>query len=107
MRGCRPLSDDEVKVIGKSFHGTFKERNKALFIVGIRTGFRISELLSLTVADVCQHGKIVDSLTVERRHMKGGKAGKTSSRTVPLHPEARAALSVWLEVLTTLLKGPL
>jgi integrase len=39
--------------------------------------------------------------------MKGGKAGKTSSRTVALHPEARAALSVWLEVLTKMLKGTL
>ncbi len=37
--------------------------------------------------------------------MKGGKAGKTSSRTVALHPEARAALSVWLETLTKMLKS--
>jgi site-specific recombinase XerD len=35
------------------------------------------------------------------------KAGKTSGRTVKLHPEARAALSVWLETLTKMLKGTL
>jgi integrase len=99
MRGCRPLTDAEVNLIAKSFGGTFAKRNKALFIVGVRTGYRISELLSLTVGDVLHHGKVVDHLTVQRRHMKGGKAGKTSGRTVPLHPEARAALSVWLEVL--------
>ena len=107
MRGCRPLTDAEVSLVGKSFSGTFAQRNKALFVVGHRTGFRISELLSLTVADVQQHGKIVDHLPVQRRHMKGGKAGKTSSRTVALHPEARAALSVWLETLTKMLKGTL
>jgi site-specific recombinase XerD len=75
--------------------------------VGHRTGFRNSELLSLTVGGVLQRGKIVDHLTVQRRHMKGGKAGKTSSRTVALHPEARAVLSVWLETLTKMLKGTL
>jgi integrase len=100
MKGCRPLTDEEVKTISQSFGGTFGKRNKALFVVGHRTGFRISELLSLTVGDVMAHGKILDQISVLRRHMKGGKAGKTSGRTVPLHPEARAALSVWLEFLT-------
>jgi integrase len=102
VKGCRPLSDEEVKVISHSFGGTFGKRNKALFICGVRSGFRISELLSLTVGDVQQHGKIVDHVTVARRHMK-----KTEGRTVPLHPEARAALSVWLEVLAKMLKATL
>jgi integrase len=103
MKGCRPLTDEEVKTICRSFGGTFAARNKALFVVGHRTGFRISELLSLTVGDVQQHGKIVDHVTVQRRHMKK----KTEGRTVALHPEARAALSVWLEVLAKRLKGAL
>jgi integrase len=103
MKGCRPLSHEEVQVIGKSFGGTFAMRNRALFIVGHRTGFRISELLSLRVGDVQQHGKIVDHVTVQRKHMKK----KTEGRTVPFHPEARAALSVWLEVLQKMLKGTL
>ncbi len=106
MKGCRPLTDAEVSLIAKSFGGTFAKRNKALFVVGHRTGFRISELLSLRVGDVLQHGKILDQISVQRRYMKGGKAGKTSGRTVPLHPEARAALSVWLEALTKM-KGTL
>jgi integrase len=101
------LTDAEVSPVAKSFSGTFAKRNKALFVVGHRTGVQISELLPLTVADVLQHGKIVDHLTVQRRHMKGGRAGKTSSRTVALHPEARAALRVWLETLTKMLKGTL
>src|SRR5262245_52106406 len=107
MLGCRPLTEAEVALVAKSFSGTFAKRNKALFVVGHRTGFRISELLSLTVGDALQHGKIVDHLTVQRRHMKGGKAGKTSSRTVVLHPETRAALSLWLDGLTKMLKGAL
>jgi hypothetical protein len=58
------------------------------------------------VADVLQHGMVQDYLTVQRRPMKGGKSGKISGRTVPLHPDARAALSVWLEVLMKM-KGTL
>jgi integrase len=107
MKGCRPLTDAEVHLIAKSFGGTFAKRNKALFVVGHRTEFRISELLSLRMSDVQAHGKILDSISVQRRHMKGGKAGKTSGRTVPLHPEARAALSVWLEVLQKRMGGTL
>jgi integrase len=107
MRGCRPLTDAEVSLVAKSFGGTFAARNRALFIVGHRTGFRISELLSLHVGDVMQHGKILDQIGVQRRHMKGGKAGKTSGRTVKLHPEARAALSVWLEISGKRLKDDL
>jgi site-specific recombinase XerD len=107
MAGCRALTDNEVKVVRKSFSGVYKRRNEALFVLGVRAGFRISELLSLQVKDVLQYGKLVDRVEVSRRHMKGGKAGKASSRSVPLHPEARAALSVWLEVLTVMLKGTL
>ena len=95
MRGCRPLSDAEVKQVAKSFSGTYAKRNKALFILGVRTGFRISELLSLLVGDVLQHGKILDRITVQRRNMKG----KTQGRTIRVHPGAKAALSVWLNQL--------
>jgi integrase len=93
--------------VSRSFSGVFAARNQALFIVGLRTGFRISELLSLTMGEVLAHGKILEHVTVRRKHMKGGKAGKSSGRTVPLHPEARAALSVWLEILGKRLKGDL
>lgn len=41
-----------------------------LFVVGYRTGFRISALLSLLVGDVQQHGKGLDHVTVQPQHMK-------------------------------------
>src|SRR5688572_251446 len=107
MKGSRPLLDAEVAQVAKSFSGVYARRNKALFVVGVRTGFRISELLSLRVGDIQQHGKMLPAITVQRRHVKGGKAGKTSSRTVLLHPEAKAALSVWLEQLQKRSRGEL
>jgi integrase len=45
-------------------------RDRCLFIVGIHTGFRVAELLSLTVGDVWQHNRIPDHVTVQRCHMK-------------------------------------
>jgi integrase len=41
-----------VDLVTKSFGGTYAARDKALFILGVKSGFRISELLSLTVGDV-------------------------------------------------------
>src|SRR5688572_3627310 len=95
MRGCRALSDDEVALVSKSFSGTYAARDKALFVLGVKSGFRISELLSLTVGDVWQHGQFVERVAVQRRHMKG----KTQGRSVILHPEAKGALARWLMTL--------
>jgi integrase len=92
MKGCRALSDQEVILVSKSFGGTYAARDKALFIIGVKSGFRISELLSLTVGDVYQHGGFVTHVSVQRQHMKG----KTQGRRVPLHAEAKAALAPWL-----------
>jgi integrase len=95
MKGCRPLTDEELMVVSQSFGGTYAARDKALFLLGIKSGFRISELLSLTVGDVYQHGHLVERVTVQRRHMKK----RIEGRTVVLHPEAKAALAAWLQTL--------
>lgn len=85
MKGCRPLNDDEVKRV----LGTLDNpRDRALFVLGIRSGFRISELLSLKVRDVYQYSAIVARVQVQRKHMKR----KLESRSVPIHVAARNAL---------------
>lgn len=81
----RDLKDIELTLILGSITSL---RDRALFVVGIKTGYRISELLSLRVEDVA--GK--DSITVHRRNMKG----RRSSRSVPLHPLAKEALQSYL-----------
>jgi integrase len=95
MKGCRPLTDAEVHLVSRSFGGTYAARDRALFILGIKSGFRIAELLSVRVGDVWQHGRVVDQLTVRRAHMKQQREG----RTVPLHPDAKAALATWLLIV--------
>jgi integrase len=90
MKGCRALTADEVARVSQAFRGTYAERDRALFILGIKTGFRISELLSLRVGDVWQHGRFVDYVAVQRRYMKG----KIQGRSVIVHPDTKAALAV-------------
>jgi integrase len=95
MKGCRPLTDPEIALLTHSFGGTYALRDRAWFVVGLKTGFRIAELLSLRVGDVWQHGRVVDQVTVRRAHMKQQREG----RTVPLHPDAKAALAAWVRQL--------
>jgi len=95
MRGCRPLTEPEVDAVLRCCQGRHAARDRALFLLGVRSGFRISELLSLRIRNVVQARRVVERVHVPRRHMKGKREG----RTVLLHPAARAALANWLEEL--------
>ena len=48
MKGTRPLDNKEIRLVSVCFDGTFEARNRGLFMLGVSTGGRISELLSLT-----------------------------------------------------------
>ena len=56
MKGTRPLDNDEIRRVSNCFDGIFEARNRGLFMIGVSTGGRISELLSLRVGDVYQNG---------------------------------------------------
>ena len=92
MSGCRALTDDEISLVESKLDTS---RDKLLFAMGVKTGFRISELLSLKVKDVLQNGKALDKVRVARGKMKGGKPGVgkkkiwASSRTVALHEKVK------------------
>jgi integrase len=92
------MTDEEISEVSRSFWGEHARRDKALFLLGVKSGFRISELLSLRLKDVLQSGRIVDRVSIERRYMKK----KIEGRTVLLHPEAKAALVDWLQELADL-----
>ena len=57
-------------------------------MLGVSTGGRISELLSLTVGDVYQNQKPVTDLLFDRSIVKGGEI----SRAVPVNSDGRAAI---------------
>jgi len=95
MQGCRPLSPQEARALAGSFYGRYALRNRALVVLGIQTGYRISELLSLRVRDVQVDGQVTRSVSVQRRSMKKQLAG----RRVPLQAGTRAALGSWIRAL--------
>jgi integrase len=101
--GSRPIHKDEIKRLRSAFRGQFKWRNMLLFFLGVNTGFRISELLSLTIGDVLEEdGTIKERITVLRRFMKKtghGERNSTVSRNVILNDYARQALKPWLREL--------
>ena len=66
MKGTRPLDNDEIRRVSGCFTGTFATRNRGLFMLGVSTGGRISELLSLTIGDVYQNRKPVSDLLFDK-----------------------------------------
>lgn len=90
----RALTDAEVKLMADSFYGKYEYRDRALFLLGVRTGYRVSELLRLTIGDFIQYGEVVSRISIT--NTKNG-----STRSVPLHPEAQETVAVWIAQLRT------
>ena len=88
MKGTRPLDNTEIRLVSACFDGTYGDRNRGLFMLGVSTGGRISELLSLTVADVYQNRRAVTDLLFDKSIVKGGEI----SRAVPVNTDGRRAI---------------
>jgi integrase len=85
MPGCRPLTDAEVQMV---FGKLPDARLRCLFIMGIRTGLRISQLLDLDVTDVLGQDVI-------QTHRK--PTNKSSvARDIPVHQEVKNAIQGYL-----------
>lgn len=89
MKGTRPLDNDEIRRVSACFTGTFEIRNRGLFMLGVSTGGRISELLSLQIGDVYQNKKPVTDLLYSKRIVKGGEV----SRSVSVNADSRKAIA--------------
>ncbi|QGY41567.1 tyrosine-type recombinase/integrase [Pseudodesulfovibrio cashew] len=88
MKGCRPLTEAEVRRVLTSFSGRYEVRNRCLFILGVLCGFRISEMLSLRIKDVVARRLVRRRVKVPKRNMKGSKEGRTAF----LPPEGQQAV---------------
>jgi site-specific recombinase XerD len=104
MSGMRDYSDEEIDLVRKSFSGRFALRDRCYFEMALQMGLRVSEMLSIAVGQVYQYGKVAEEVSIERKHMKGGKAGKASGRTIPLFPETHPHIVAWLTCLAAMLK---
>ena len=88
MKGTRPLDNNEIRKVAECFNGTYEVRNRSLFMLGVSTGGRISELLSLTIGDVYQNRAAVTDLLYDKSIVKGGEV----SRAVPVNRDGRDAI---------------
>jgi site-specific recombinase XerD len=93
MKGARPLSNNEIVEVSTCFDGYFKIRNKALFMLGVSVGGRISELLSMKVGDVWQNGQAVSDLLFAKDVVKG----KEMARMIPVNADGRQAIRELIE----------
>lgn len=92
MIGANPLTREQMKGVLKA---TTSIRERALLTLGFSTGYRISELLSLKVSDVCTNGVIHNHINVKASNSKT-KVG----RTVLLNSDAKKALTRLVEWLS-------
>ena len=88
MKGTRPLTNEEIRKVRDAFEGTFAQRNRGLFMLGVSIGGRVSELLALTVGDVWQNNQPVTDFQFDRTIVKGGE----TSRTIPVNSDGRKAI---------------
>ena len=88
MKGTRPLDNQEIRQVSGIFDSTFEIRNRALFMLGVSTGGRISELLGLQIGDVYQNRAPVTDLLFDKSIVKG----KEHSRAVPVNSDGRQAI---------------
>ena len=88
MKGTRPLDNNEIRLVSACFDGKFEVRNRGLFMLGVSTGGRISELLSLQIGDVWQNKRAVTDLLFDKSVVKGGEL----SRAMPVNSDGRRAI---------------
>lgn len=88
MKGTRPLDNQEIRLVSACFEGRFEVRNRGLFMLGVSTGGRISELLSLQIGDVYQNRRAVRDLLFDKSVVKG----RELSRAIPVNSDGRRAI---------------
>jgi integrase/recombinase XerD len=94
MGKCRPLSSDEAEAMKAHTHDI---RDRCLLIALEKTGYRASEIASLKTEDVFDFSSktIKPRVQVKAAHMKKG----VSRMAIPIHPDFRQSLTLWLAKL--------
>ncbi len=104
--GCSALQKEQILKVLDAFDKRHFERDRLIFFIGISTGFRIAELMSLRVEDVAftKKNELIlplvckDEITMSRKNLKGGKKEGTSlsNRNVKINEECKEAIRKYL-----------
>lgn len=98
MSGRKPLLEKDEPRVSASL-AEFPLRDQALIELGLNTGFRITELLSLTIGQIWEAGRVKAQVKVTRAKLKGGHGCRRkaiASRSVPLNATVAAMLEQYL-----------
>lgn len=98
MPGRKPILESELPKVYAAL-SEFPLRDQVLITLGLNTGFRVTELLSLDVDHVWESDHVKSHVKVTRAKLKGGKGSRkkgVTSRTVPLNDTATAILQKYL-----------
>lgn len=106
----RALTDSEVLLIEDTLRRRGKFRDVLLLLLGLDTGFRAGELLSIEWAQLLTPaGGVRTDLIVERAELKGGAGARRKvvrSRRVPLTERVRNAIADHLGTMPSMPTGP-
>lgn len=92
MAGSRPLTPSEERHLVRHIR-RINARDRALISAQLFLGFRISEVLALTIGHVWDGGRIRARVALPPRFLKGGYG---TTRTIPIGPELRRAIERYL-----------
>jgi integrase len=78
MKGANFLNDLQIKSILDGFKDKYASRYKAILVLGMTSGLRISELLSLKYSDVFDvNDKVKNVISIEKKNVKMKIEGTT------------------------------
>lgn len=96
----RAFTPDEILALDQALLARGKHRDRLFLTLSLATGFRVSELLTLTFGQLLDaQGHIAREVTISRRLLKGGRGGRARSirsRRVALSERAREAIASFL-----------
>ena len=96
MKGCPALTKPQINLALRHLKGRWRWRNRALLTLGIRTGLRISELLSLELGQVYQGGQVLPRLYLHRKIARAsGPAAPSSYIPGPPPPSLNGSGRPW------------
>ncbi len=98
MSGRKPLLEKDEPRVSASLT-EFPLRDQALITFGLNTGFRVTELLAITIGQVWESGHVKPQVKVTRAKLKGGHGCRRkaiTSRSVPLNATVAAVLEQYL-----------
>ena len=85
MEYVQPIRDKKVLETMKKILKANNQRDYCLFVLGINSGLRISDLLTLKVSDVYANGKIQDRIVIREKKtnkLKDFPLGETSKKAL-------------------------